>query len=105
MQQMQQMQPVHGVEGEAMEVLGSPQAHLTLQDANAPVFEPQGGMMLSMQPGFLPPGVMQQGVMQQGVVFYGKYPPQGVVQYAQVPMQEVPMAYSAMVRERWRCEA
>lgn len=81
-----------------MEVFGSPQAHLTFQDANAPGFEPQGGVMLPMQPGFLPPGVMQQGV-----VFYGKYPQQPVMQYAQVPMQEVPMAYS-MVRERGRRE-
>ena len=68
------------------------QVHSSFSNVNAPGFKPQQTMMLPITPQMMQSQLFPQNMM----ISYGDYG-QPVMQYAQVPMQEMPMGYQPIV--------
>ena len=68
------------------------QVHSSFSNVNAPGFKPQQPMMLPITPQMMQSQLFPQNMM----ISYGDYG-QPVMQYAQVPMQEMPMGYQPIV--------
>ena len=66
--------------------------HSSFSNPNAPGFNPQQPMMLPITPQMMQSQMFPQNMM----ISYGDYG-QPMMQYAQVPMQEMPMGYQPIV--------